>query len=80
MLQLLWLFPRLGITGWRAWLLMTLVAVNPYMLVFSSTLVSELAYTALMIAAMLLTERAAERDKARQPWRSRRARLRDLRI
>jgi hypothetical protein len=58
MLQLLWLFPKLGITGWRAWLLMTLVAVNPYMLVFSSTLVSELAYTALMLAAMLLTERA----------------------
>lgn len=58
MLQLLWLFPRLGITEWRAWLLMTLVAVNPYMLVFSSTLVSELAYTALMIAAILLTERA----------------------
>ena len=64
MLQLLWLFPRLGITGWRAWLLMTLVAVNPYMLVFSSTLVSELAYTALMIGALLLTERTAERDKA----------------
>jgi len=58
MFQLLWLFPRLGITGWRAWLLMTLVAVNPYMLVFSSTLVSELAFTALMLAAMLLTERA----------------------
>ena len=58
MIQLLWLFPRLGIAEWRAWLLMTLVAVNPYMLVFSSTLVSELAYTALMIAAMLLTERA----------------------
>ena len=62
MLQLLWVFPRLGITGWRAWLLMTLVAVNPYMLVFSSTLVSELFYTALMLAAMLLAERAANRD------------------
>ena len=62
MLQLLWIFPRLGITGWRAWMLMTLIAVNPYMLVFSSTLVSELAFTALMLAAMLLTERAADRD------------------
>ena len=57
MIQLLWLFPRLGITGWRAWFLMLLVAVNPYMLVFSSTLVSELAYTALILAVMLLTER-----------------------
>src|SRR6202043_4265752 len=58
MIQLLWLFPGLGITGWRAWLLMTLVAINPYMLVFSSTLVSELAFTALMLAALLLTERS----------------------
>ncbi len=58
MFQLLWVFPRLGITRWRAWLLMALMAVNPYMLVFSSTLVSELAYTALMLAALLLTERA----------------------
>ena len=62
MLQLPWLFPRLGITGWRAWLLLALVAVNPYMLVFSSTLVSELLFTALMIAAMLLTERAADME------------------
>jgi hypothetical protein len=57
MIQLLWVFPRLGITGWRSWLLMALVALNPYMLVFSSTLVSELAFTALMLAALLLTER-----------------------
>ena len=62
MIQLLWVFPRLGITDWRAWMLMTLVAVNPYMLVFSSTLVSELTYTALMLAAILLTERATQAD------------------
>ena len=58
LLQLPWLLPRLGISGWRAWLLMALVAVNPYMLVFSATLVSELAFTALLLAALLLTERA----------------------
>jgi hypothetical protein len=58
MLQLLWVFPRLGITDWRAWMLMTLVALNPYILAFSSTLVSELTYTALLLAAILLTERA----------------------
>jgi hypothetical protein len=57
MIQLVWVFPRLGIAGWRAWLLMALVAVNPYMLVFSSTLVSELTFTALMLAALLLTGR-----------------------
>ena len=64
MVQLLWLFPRLGVSGWRAWVLIALVAVNPYMMVFSSTLVSELAFTALMIATMLLIERAAETDPA----------------
>jgi len=58
MIQLPWVFRRLGITGWRAWLLIALVSVNPYVLVFSSTLVSELTYTALMLAAMLLAERA----------------------
>ena len=63
-IQLRWLFPRLGVTGWRAWLLIGLVAVNPYMMVFSSTLVSELAFTALMIATLLLIERAAEDDPA----------------
>jgi hypothetical protein len=62
MLQLLWVFPRLGITDWRAWMLMTLVALNPYMLAFSSTLVSELTYTALLLAAILLTERATHAD------------------
>jgi hypothetical protein len=64
MIQLLWLFPRLGIGGWRALLMITLIALNPYMLVFSSTLVSELTFTALMIATLLLTERAAENDPA----------------
>ncbi|HEY2845077.1 MAG TPA: hypothetical protein VGJ09_15550 [Bryobacteraceae bacterium] len=58
MIQLVWLFPRLGIDGWRAMLLIALVAVNPYMMVFSSTLVSELVFTALLIATLLLTERA----------------------
>jgi len=62
MIQLLWVFPRLGIVDWRAWMLLLLIAVNPYMLVFSSTLVSELMYTALMLAAMLLTDRAAGQD------------------
>jgi 4-amino-4-deoxy-L-arabinose transferase-like glycosyltransferase len=62
LIQLPWVFPRLGITGWPAWLLMTLVALNPYMLVFSSTLVSELAFTALILAAILLTERVVDQD------------------
>jgi len=59
--QLLWLYPRMGITGWRAWLLVTLLAVNPYVILFSATLLSELLFTALMLSTILLTERAADR-------------------
>src|SRR5690348_239945 len=46
--QLLWIFPKMGIDGWRMWLLLALLAMNPYMILFSSTLLSELWFTALM--------------------------------
>jgi len=59
LLQLMWLYPRMGITGWRAWVLLALLAVNPYMILFSSMLLSELMFTALMLSTLLLTERAA---------------------
>jgi hypothetical protein len=56
------LYPRVGMTGWRKWLLLTLLAVNPYVILFSATLLSELWFTALLAAALLLAERAAEAD------------------
>ncbi len=56
------LYPRLGMTGWRKWLLLTLLALNPYVILFSATLLSELWFTALLAMALLLIERAAEPD------------------
>ncbi len=56
------LYPRLGMTGWRKWLLLTLLALNPYVILFSATLLSELWFTALLAAALLLAERAAEAE------------------
>lgn len=54
------LYPRMGLDGWRKWLLLTALALNPYVMLFSATLLSELWFTALLAAALLLTERAAE--------------------
>ena len=58
---------HMGIKGWRAWLLLVLFAVNPYIIWFSSQLLSELMFMALAFAAMLLIERSAERN-SRMGW------------
>ena len=57
-------YPRLGVSGWRAWLLLSLIAINPYVIFFSSQLLSDLLFLALILATMLLVERAVERDAA----------------
>lgn len=54
------LYPRLGISGVRKWILLFLLAVNPYIILFSATLLSELWFTALLAAALLLVEKSAE--------------------
>jgi len=51
---------RMGLKGWRAWLLLILFAANPYTIWFSSQLLSELLFLALALGAMLLIERTAE--------------------
>jgi hypothetical protein len=55
-------FPKLGVSGWRAWLLLCLMAVNPYVFFYSSQLMSELLFLALILAAMLLVERCVTDD------------------
>ncbi len=50
----------MGISGWRRWLLLILLAVNPYVMLFSGTLLSELWFTALLAGALLLVEKAAD--------------------
>ncbi|MCU1339371.1 MAG: hypothetical protein JWO19_4952 [Bryobacterales bacterium] len=54
------LYPSLGISRGRAWLLLFLFAANPYVIVFSTQLLSEMLFLALSLAAMLLAERAAK--------------------
>jgi hypothetical protein len=56
------LYPRMGIEGWRGWLPLILLAVNPYVIVFSSRLLSELWFTALLAGVLLLVEKATEAE------------------
>jgi 4-amino-4-deoxy-L-arabinose transferase-like glycosyltransferase len=51
-------FPKLGVSGWRAWLLLCLMAINPYVILYSSKLMSELPFLALILLTMLLVESA----------------------
>src|SRR6266550_2480117 len=60
LLQLAALYPSLGISTGRAWLLLFLFAANPYVILFSTQLLSEMLFLALSLAAMLLVERAAK--------------------
>jgi hypothetical protein len=52
--------PRMGLSGWRATLVLSVFAANSYTIWFGSQLLSELLYLGLMFAAMLLIERCAE--------------------
>jgi hypothetical protein len=56
------LYPRMGISGWRLWLLLILLAFNPYIILFGAKLLSELWFTALLAGVLLLVERAVEAD------------------
>ncbi len=56
------LYPRMGISGWRLWLLLILLALNPYIILFGAKLLSELWFTALLAGVLLLVERAVEAD------------------
>lgn len=48
----------LGVGAREAWLLCGLIAINPYVSLFGISLLSELPFTILLIAALTLTERA----------------------
>ena len=60
MFQLPALFRRLGLTNGRMWLLLVLFAVNPYVALFSTQLLSEMLFLALVLAAMFLVERSLD--------------------
>jgi hypothetical protein len=54
--------PKLGVSGWLAWLLLCCIALNPYVIYYGSQLMSELLFLALILAAMLLVERCIDGD------------------
>ena len=58
--QLPLLFRRLGFSTGRTWLLLTLFAVNPYVALFSTQILSEMWFLAFLLAAMLMAERSLE--------------------
>lgn len=60
MAQLGWLFLRMGFARGKTWLLLSLFALNPYVILFSSQLLSELWFLAFVLAAMAAMERARE--------------------
>lgn len=65
-LLLLWLLPkqceRWGLSPLRVAIVAALFAFNPYVIWLSSSLLTELPFMVLVIAAMLLVERARERE------------------
>ena len=67
MFQLPALFRRLGFSRGRTWLLLVLFAVNPYVALFSTQLLSEMLFLALVLAAMLLIERSIDAETTRAP-------------
>jgi hypothetical protein len=64
-------FPKLGVSGWRAWLLLCLMAINPYVILYSSSLMSELPFLALILLTMLLAESGVDTCGAANSGRSR---------
>ena len=59
LVQLAFVFPKLGFSPGRTWVLLALFALNPYVILFSTQLLTELWYLALVLAAMQLLERGA---------------------
>ncbi len=60
-------YPSIGISGARCWILLLLTAANPYNVLFSATLFSELWFTALLTGVLLVAQRAAE-SEASAAW------------
>jgi hypothetical protein len=49
-------YPRMGFSGAFTWLMLAVLAINPFLLVFSSRLISEIWFTAFLLLSLVLTE------------------------
>ena len=67
LVQLALYFPRLGLSPGRCWILLCVVAMNPYFLLFGVSLLSDLPFAAALITAFLLLESGREKDNP-VPW------------
>jgi hypothetical protein len=59
--------PGWGLSGARMWLVMALFAFNPYVVLFSTQLLSEMLFLALVLASMLWVDRSLE-AKSSTAW------------
>lgn len=57
------LLPRMGFPGWKRFALMAAVALNPYTLNFSGTLLSELLFTGMLLGALVLLDSVESEEK-----------------
>ena len=66
--ELAFLYPRWGLPRAGVWALIFLFAVNPYVILFSTQLLSEMPFLALSLAVILVIERAAKGSVAAAAW------------
>jgi hypothetical protein len=55
---------KLGFTGWRQWALAAMLALNAYILYFTSTFLSEIPFAVFLIAALLIADDSEDRALA----------------
>jgi hypothetical protein len=56
------LWRRLGFIGWRRWILAAMLALNAYILYFTSTFLSEIPFAVFLIAALLAADDRSEKS------------------
>ncbi len=49
-------YPRMGFSGGLTWLMLAILAINPFLILFSSRLVSEIWFTAFALMSLFLAE------------------------
>ena len=49
-------YPRMGFSNGLTWLLLAVLAINPFLILFSGRLISEIWFTAFLLLSLVLTE------------------------
>lgn len=64
----LWHWLDWGFTGWRRWVLATILATNAYILYFTATLMSELPFTVLVLLSLMFVRKAEKQPSSAVNW------------